>query len=105
MTEKDKTKNMVQEHVSGIATPKEVDPMGMGTTGSEEQAYIDAEAQRAAMLAELDIPRLKKAFKFAAVAALSLTFILIIAIPLPLFFSSHGEYLSSRRVSKYCGTA
>jgi hypothetical protein len=35
---------------------------------------------------------LKKAFQFAAISALALTFILIILIPLPLFFSSHGAY-------------
>jgi hypothetical protein len=49
------------------------------------------EAHRQQMMDELDIPRLKRAFRFAAIAACSLTFILIFAIPLPLFFSSHSE--------------
>lgn len=42
---------------------------------------------------EKDMEGLKKAFRFAAVSALALTFILIFLIPLPLFFSSHGVYL------------
>lgn len=48
---------------------------------------------------EKDMEGLKKAFRFAAVSALALTFILIILIPLPLFFSSHGKspLLSSER--------
>jgi hypothetical protein len=33
---------------------------------------------------------LQKAFRFAAWAAIGLTFVLLILIPLPLFFSSHG---------------
>jgi Na+/proline symporter len=41
---------------------------------------------------EKDMEGLKKAFRFAAISALALTFILIILIPLPLFFSSHGTY-------------
>ena len=39
---------------------------------------------------EKDMEGLRKAFRFAAISALALTFILIILIPLPLFFSSHG---------------
>lgn len=49
---------------------------------------------------EKDMEGLKKAFRFAAVSALALTFILIILIPLPLFFSSHGKspYSPPRRI-------
>jgi hypothetical protein len=39
-----------------------------------------------------DMLRLKKAFRFAAWAACSLTVILIFVIPLPLFFSSHSKF-------------
>jgi hypothetical protein len=62
-------------------------------TPTREQAQAEIEAQMIMSPEDeaLDMPRLKKAFRFAAWAALSLTFILIIAIPLPLFFSSHGE--------------
>ena len=63
---------------SGTHTPRE----GALMSGADEAQQIED---------ELDMVRLKKAFRFAAISALSLTFILIIAIPLPLFFSSHGE--------------
>ena len=84
----------VQEAVTpGAATPQHP-AAGLSTSTPNRIDPLEAaaaEAQRQQMMDELDIPRLKRAFRFAAIAACSLTFILIFAIPLPLFFSSHSK--------------
>lgn len=91
-----------------------------GSKGDEKNAYVDAEGKgetpatvpatprgthdadpvdvdtfNAALESkrteeEKDMEGLRKAFRFAAISALTLTFILIFLIPLPLFFSQHG---------------
>lgn len=53
-----------------------------------------AEVQASDMTAENE--GLKKAFRFAAWCAITLSIVLLILIPLPLFFSSHGELLPCR---------
>lgn len=86
-----------------IFTVQEASPSGTNTPREEALPSIVDEAQRPDD--DLDMALLKKSFRFAAVAALSLTFILIIAIPLPLFFSSHGESasLDCAEISVPCG--
>lgn len=88
----------VQEAIgSGAATPLQMSGSVDDKNIAEKGRTVDPieaaalEAHRQQMLEELDIPRLNRAFRFAAIAACSLTFILIFAIPLPLFFSSHSE--------------
>lgn len=80
-------KNYNQQTVgaSAVQTPRE----GKETSVDVDTFNAALEARRSEE--EKDMEGLRKAFRFAAVAALSLTFILIIAIPLPLFFSSHGQ--------------
>jgi hypothetical protein len=68
------------------------------TPRGAKETSVDVDTFNAALEAkrteeEKDMEGLRKAFRFAAIAALSLTFILIIAIPLPLFFSQHGQLL------------
>lgn len=70
---------------SAVDTPREE----MGGAVDVDMFNAALEARRTEE--EKDMEGLKKAFRFAAIAALSLTFILIIAIPLPLFFSQHGQ--------------
>lgn len=72
-----------------VETPRE----GKETSVDVDTFNAALEARRSEE--EKDMEGLRKAFRFAAVAALSLTFILIIAIPLPLFFSQHGQYFLS----------
>jgi hypothetical protein len=57
---------------------KDAYPVVPTTPPVEETSESDAEQ-----------PLLQRSFRFASIAALSLTLILIFAIPLPLFFSSH----------------
>lgn len=73
---------------SAVATPRE-----------EKNVDMDVNAFEAALEAkrleeDKDMEGLRKAFRFAAISALTLTFLLIFLIPLPLFFSSHGTFVS-----------
>jgi hypothetical protein len=89
--------------IEETATPDdEVDPLGSKNKDSDEKnvqtpqvGEADVNAFSAALESrkveeDKDMEGLRKAFRFAAVSALTLTFILIILIPLPLFFSQHG---------------
>ena len=84
------------------ATPQDSPSLDVETPGVKEKTGTEAvlghqvaaegsaEAQTWAEEEEERVS-LQKAFRFAAWAALVLVFVLIFAIPLPLFFSSYGE--------------
>lgn len=89
--------------VRGSATPAdspslEAEAETPGVKESKEQSGLDGqvaldtgvEAQMDGMDEE-ERKDLQKAFRFAAWSALILVFVLIFAIPLPLFFSSYGK--------------
>lgn len=78
----------------------------VATPRGEKDTSVDVDAFNAALESkrteeEKDMEGLRKAFRFAAIAALSLTFILIILIPLPLFFSQHGMLCSLYRMRRH----
>jgi len=58
--------------------------------GEADVNAFSAAMESRRMEEDKDMEGLRKAFRFAAISALTLTFILIILIPLPLFFSQHG---------------
>jgi hypothetical protein len=80
----------------GAASPesKDKDEKNVSTpqVGEAEVNAFSSAMESRRLEEEKDMEGLKKAFRFAAISALALTFILIILIPLPLFFSSHGTY-------------
>jgi hypothetical protein len=84
------------EASSSLADPKyKVDEKNVKTPQVGDAEAADVNAFAAALETrkqeeDKDMEGLKKAFRFAAISALALTFILIILIPLPLFFSQHG---------------
>lgn len=85
-----------------LDTPTVGEASAVATPQEEKNVNVDINAFNAALEAkrleeDKDMEGLRKAFRFAAVSALTLTFILIILIPLPLFFSQHG--MSSSRKS------
>lgn len=75
--EKDNTKYQGKESTSVVPNLDS----GSGTPPLELEGQDSDEAERVG---------LQKAFRFAAWSAIGLTFVLLILIPLPLFFSSHG---------------
>jgi hypothetical protein len=77
----------------GGSKDKDTDEKNVHTpqVGEAEVNAFSAALESRRLEEEQDMEGLKKAFRFAAVSALALTFILIILIPLPLFFSSHGK--------------
>lgn len=100
----DITRNM---EVKGHSAPvvEEVSPV---TSPMDEKTGEEAEKTAAALVAtsskveeaitapeEIDFVGLHKAFRFASIAALILTVVFLLVIPLPLFFSQVGEYLLS----------
>jgi hypothetical protein len=81
------------ENEGDLTSPKGKDEEKNAQTPQVGEADVNAfsaalESRR--MEEDKDMEGLRKAFRFAAISALTLTFILIILIPLPLFFSRHG---------------
>jgi hypothetical protein len=96
------------EASSSLSEPKyKVDEKNVKTPQVGDAEAADVNAFAAALESrkqeeDKDMEGLKKAFRFAAISALALTFILIILIPLPLFFSQHGEYPFIRVLTGPC---
>lgn len=83
----------VETEGTGASTPELVDEKYLGATptvaSAEEEKDGPVMTLADAVEHEADTARLKHAFRIAAWGALSLTFILIIAVPLPQFFASY----------------